>query len=335
MKKFLISEKGQFYKANLHCHSNLSDGALSPKEIKAVYLEHGYSIVAFTDHDIFIPHPELCDESFLALNGFEVEITEQGKPWLESRTCHICFVALDPLIDKHPLWHRSKYLFGHAVEHRDEVKFDESKPDYERSYTPECVSDMMRIGRENNFFVTYNHPRWSLEEYNDYINYHGMDAMEIYNHSSSCLGYPDYNGVVYDEMLRAGKKLYCTATDDNHSTKDACGGYIMLRAESLTYGDVATAIKNGDFYSSTGAQITSLWYENNSLHVTFPSAERVILSTGIRKYKSQVAPEGNPSAWNEAVFELKGEEKYVRITVFDKGGKTADTNAYFLDELNG
>ena len=221
MKKFLISEKGQFYKANLHCHSNLSDGALSPKEIKALYLEHGYSIVAFTDHDIFIPHPELCDESFLALNGFEVEITEQGKPWPESRTCHICFVALDPSIDKHPLWHRSKYLFGHAVEHRDEVKFDESKPDYERSYTPECVSDMMRIGRENNFFVTYNHPRWSLEEYGNYINYDGMNAMEIYNNSCIVMGYHEYNGVIYDEMLRSGKRIYCTATDDNHSTKDA------------------------------------------------------------------------------------------------------------------
>ena len=335
MKKFLISENGNFYKANLHCHSTLSDARMTPEEIKAHYMEHGYSIVAYTDHDIFLTHPELCDENFLALNGFEVEITEEGKPWIESKTCHVCFVALDENIDKHPLWHRTKYLFCNAVNHRDEVKFDESKPDYERTYTPECVTDMMRIGRENNFFVTYNHPRWSLETYNDYTNYDNMHAMEIYNHSCIVGGYHEYDSVVYDEMLRAGKRIYCIATDDNHSSKDTCGGYIMIKSEALTYRDVADALKNGDFYASTGAEITSLWYENGKIHVTFPSAERVILSTGTRKQKHLMAPDGDPLAWNEAVFELKGEEKYVRITVFDKGGKTADTNAYFLDELNG
>jgi len=333
MKKYLISEKGNFYKANLHCHTTFSDGKLSPEEVKKLYMEHGYSIVAFTDHDIFIPHPELNSEDFLALNGFEVEINEPIEVSCERKTCHICFVALDKEIVNHPLWHRSKYLFANAANHRDEVKFDDSLPDYERQYTPERVSDMMRIGRENNFFVTYNHPRWSMENYSDYANYNNMHAMEIYNHSSSLMGFFDYNETVYDEMLRAGKRIYAIAADDNHSVKDACGGYIMIKAENLSYELIADALKRGDFYASAGPEITSLWYEDSKVHVTFPKAEKIILSTGIRRQVVCKAPEAGEGSWNEAVFELKGNEKYFRLTVFDDKGKMAHTNAYFLDEL--
>ena len=64
MRRYLIPETGTFYKANLHCHTNLSDGALSPEEVKKIYMEHGYSIIAYTDHDIMIPHPELVEENF-------------------------------------------------------------------------------------------------------------------------------------------------------------------------------------------------------------------------------------------------------------------------------
>ena len=34
MKKFLLPETGNYYKANLHCHTNISDGNLTPEEMK-------------------------------------------------------------------------------------------------------------------------------------------------------------------------------------------------------------------------------------------------------------------------------------------------------------
>ena len=39
MKRYLLPETGTFYKANLHCHSNLSDGKLSPAQIKKIYMD--------------------------------------------------------------------------------------------------------------------------------------------------------------------------------------------------------------------------------------------------------------------------------------------------------
>ena len=41
-------------------------------------MEKGYSIVAYTDHDILIPHPELAAENFLPLNGYEMEINDNN-----------------------------------------------------------------------------------------------------------------------------------------------------------------------------------------------------------------------------------------------------------------
>ena len=34
---YLLPEKGNFYKANLHCHTVVSDGALTPEQVKEAY----------------------------------------------------------------------------------------------------------------------------------------------------------------------------------------------------------------------------------------------------------------------------------------------------------
>ena len=49
-KRYVLPKEGSFYKANLHCHTVLSDGSLTAEEVKKAYMEHGYSIIAFTDH---------------------------------------------------------------------------------------------------------------------------------------------------------------------------------------------------------------------------------------------------------------------------------------------
>ena len=67
MKKYLLPKDGNFYKANLHMHTTFSDGNMTIEETKKAYLNKGYSIVAFSDHELMIPHNELSDENFLAI----------------------------------------------------------------------------------------------------------------------------------------------------------------------------------------------------------------------------------------------------------------------------
>ena len=50
MKKYLISPDKKQYKANLHCHSVLSDGRKTPEELVEAYKSRGYGILAITDH---------------------------------------------------------------------------------------------------------------------------------------------------------------------------------------------------------------------------------------------------------------------------------------------
>ena len=332
MKKYLLPASGNFYKANLHCHTTVSDGSMTPEEVKAHYMAQGYSIVAYTDHDVLLDHSDLAEEGFLPLNGFETEVTEKTDRAGEMRkTCHICYIAKEPGNFTMPFYHRSKYLFGNAEWYRDRIKFDESQPDYNRSYTPECVNDMIRRAKEAGFFVTYNHPTWSLESYPQYMAYEGMDAMEIMNFGCWVGGYLEYNSRVYDDMLQGGKRIFALATDDNHSEKDACGGWIMVKAEKLDYATIMRALEKGDFYASWGPQIHEVWFEDGYVHVKCSEAARILCNFEGRKARCVENKDGSPVT--EAVFHVNVTNGYFRITVVDAQGRCADTNAYFVDEL--
>ena len=80
MKQYLIPESGHFYKANMHCHTTCSDGRLTPAEIKEHYKAHGYSVVAYTDHEVMVDHSDLNDGEFLAITGYELETTTARTP---------------------------------------------------------------------------------------------------------------------------------------------------------------------------------------------------------------------------------------------------------------
>ncbi len=336
MSKQLLSKEKNYYKANLHCHSTFSDGRKTPEEIKELYQKLGYSVVAYTDHDILIPHPELTDDSFLALNGFEIEVNDPNSAY--KRTCHFCLVGIDPDNITQPCWHRSKYLFGHAKEHVDEVKFDESQPDFERAYTAERISEMMNIGREKGFFVTYNHPSWSRETYENYSNYSGMHAFEIFNGSCIASGFEDYNPRVYDDMLRNGKKIYCIGADDNHNAhpddsrkSDSGVGFTVINADKLEYKTITQALLDGDFYASEGPSIYDLKYEDGKAYIECSDADRITCNYMTRKAEIAYAEVG--SVINSAVFNVPDDCVFFRITVIDKSGKHACTNAYFVSDV--
>lgn len=339
MRKYLLPETGNFYKANLHCHSSMSDGNRTPEELKELYMKKGYSIVAYTDHDIFLIHNDLTDEKFLAMNGFEAEIMNvYGRhPDYQCKGCHICFVALDKTTEMHPLWHRTKYVGGNAKQYVHLVKFDDSLPDYERTYTPECISDMMQIGRKAGFFVTLNHPTWSMETFENYCKYHGMHAVEILNGSIIAGGFEDYNPRVYNDILRNGEKIYCIGADDNHNDKpddsrlcDSGCAWTTIKAERLDYETIADALVKGHFYASEGPEIYDLYVEGNEVHIKCSPADRVICTYGTRTAGIKHAENGEPVT--EATFVVRPDLGYFRITVRDERGNVACTNAYFPED---
>ena len=339
MKKYLLYGKNS-YKANLHCHTTLSDGRKTPEEVKELYKKLGYSVVAYTDHDILIPHPELCDDTFLALNGLEVEVNEPtDRGFSHTRTAHICMVALDPDNIIHPVWHRTKYLFGNAPKYRELVKFDESEPDFEREYTGDGISKIMKTARSKGFFVTYNHPSWSLEGYNEYMGYHGMNAFEMFNGSCNSTGFDDYNPRVYDDILRGGEKIFAIGADDNHNIapdssrrSDSGWAYTVIKADKLDYKTVTASLECGNFYASEGPVINEVWCEDGKIHITTSAADRITCTADMRYARTALAENGTPVT--EAEFDLPEKFNYVRFTVVDANGKRATTNAFFAEDIN-
>ena len=308
MKKYLLPAKGKFCKANLHCHSTCSDGKLTPAELKELYMSRGYSVIAYTDHDVLIAHDELTDGEFLALHGFESANTDFGT----GKTCHLCHIAIK--------------------------KDNLTPPPLTGGYTADEINRMIADSRKAGYFVTYNHPTWSLEDYPQYCAYEGMHAMEIVNYGCIAEGFDDYNPRVYDDMLRAGKRIFCISTDDNHNHRektdpqyDSFGGFTVIKAKSLDYETVTAALLKGHFYASQGPLIKSLWLEDGVVHIKTSAAAKIEYTTAVRHCAGKFAEPGKYVT--EAEFKVYPYDGFFRITVTDRHGAHANTNAYFTDAL--
>ena len=330
MKKYLISENGNFYKANLHCHSVISDGKWTVEQLKEEYMKQGYSVIAFTDHQVFLTHNDLTDDNFVALNGYEIDISGGSTALGTRKTCHFCCIALDENLDTQRIFYDSRHL----TKNMDAAKLDSTQSYREREYTPEYISAMMQEARDNGFFVTYNHPAWSLENFEQYGHYHGMHAMEIVNFGCVVVGYEDHNETAYDEMILNGERIYCIATDDNHNARpDSFGGFTMIKADELSYKALTDALLAGNFYSSEGPEIKELWYEDGQVHIRCSDAVKITY-VGARRIARARYPEGDEPL-TETSFDVAPEDNGFRLTVIDKSGNKAYTNMYFVDEIIG
>ena len=333
--KILLDNKKNFYKANLHCHSTYSDGRRTVAELKEAYMAQGYSIIAFTDHEHIIDNSHLTDENFLAITACELAVKEDPcQSTLKNyhlKTTHLNFYALDPHNTLTPCYSSIYDKQFVKDDYRHLIRFEK---EYERSYTPECINEMIKIGNEKGFLVSYNHPSWSLENMSIYGQYTGVFAVEIYNHACFKTGLND-DEHVYDDFLRQGKRVYCTACDDNHNIapfddtqNDSFGGWVCINAEKLEYATVMDALQKGNFYASTGPQIFSLTQEGDKVRIKTSESRSISISTFGRR---AVTFYEDKEPLTEAEFTLHETDRYFRIRVTDKSGHSAYTQAYFLD----
>lgn len=333
MRRYLLPERGKDYKANLHCHTTVSDGALTPEEVKRIYREQGYSIVAYTDHELLVPHHDLADAEFLPLSGVEFAINGPGKTWPEMKVCHICCIAMDPEIIGTPGLSRWYVAASRLTKNEHLAHAIPGTADYPREYGARGVSALIAMIRKQNFFVTYNHPSWSQEDLDDYGGYENLNAMEIYNHGCAVLGYDAYEPQAYDALLRRGNRIYCLADDDNHNhgalPGDSFGGWVVIRAEALDYRTVTQALAAGQFYASQGPQIHALWLEDGKAHLTCSEAVQISVATAVRGNLAVRAQPGEHLT--HAEFPVSPKLGYIRFTVTDDRGRHANTNAYFPD----
>ncbi len=310
MKKYLLPKENNAYKANLHCHSTLSDGRFDVYKLKEMYKSRGYSVVAFSDHEVLIPHPELADKDFVPLTATEIAVDDQY-----GHCYHLNFFSAD----------------------KDKTEF----PPFERLYSVEGVNKIIDAGNKNGFLCQYNHPRWSFQNAPDFVGLKGLWGFEVFN--TGCQiemddGWGDYE---YEVICRDGHVYPATtATDDNHNGLtedldspycDSFKGWTTIFSPSLTYENIYGAMKNGDCYATTGPEIKALYTENGRVYVECTPSAYVGIRFESRRQDRKCSFEDDITA---ADFDISGEFDHFRIVVRDKYNNKAMTRSYTKKELS-
>lgn len=313
--KTTFFSEGNWYKGNLHCHSTLSDGDLTIEQLQEAYKNKGYHFLSHSEHDFFSNFEHMNQEDFILLPSSEVGIR---MPKDDYRVYHLHVILGTDEQVKHatrePLAHMQRIVW---------------EPFQDYSTVQAFIDDMVARGN----IVMFNHPHWSIVEWEDLIELDNLFAIEVYNHCSAWQENMGDSSVFWDSLLRRGKKLWGTATDDNHNRipldspyNDSFGGWVVVKAKELTRNAIVDALLKGSFYSSTGPEIYDFRLEGNEVIFECSPVERIYLNGDGRQHQAVIGENVT-----ELRKKLNGTEKYIRIECVDKFGKRAYTNPIYLD----
>ena len=326
----------------MHCHTTISDGHFTPEEIKDVYKKMGYSIVAYSDHELIRDHSDLSDESFLAITAsefsiddtkpsFDIPMRPGANEWCARKVIHLGVYSKDPHNTFHPATDNTLFDMWWRAQGRDIGEID--CDGYHREYTVESINKMVQKLNEAGFLVSLNHPNWSLNDMNDYLNIKGLWSLEILNYATERLTGAEYCPYIYDHMVRSGMHdLFCIMGDDNHNSSgslaESFGGSTFIGAKGLEYSQVIEALENGNFYCASGKnppKINELYVEDNILKLDCSPATDVFV-TGLGRSYCRYTAEGEEIT--HAEFHLEPRDVMFRVTVRDKYGNNAHTHYY-------
>ena len=337
----LISKNKKQFKGNLHCHSTMSDGELSPSELRKEYKARGYQVLAITDHEYPKHHNDLTDEDFLMLTGWEAYI----RPSADGR-----YNSFLPEVHLN--------LFARNSENVGYVGYDEKynrymKPEAkaqvqpvgisgERNFSVEYVNSFIASAKENGYIVSYNHPYWSLDEEARIFAYKGCFNLELYNYSSYKGNHLEINEPLYDRMLLRGMHMGCHGSDDNHNHKPlhhpanaSFGAYAMILADKLEYNSIFHALEHHECYASCGPRIYELSVtqkeDGTYVHIECSPASSIFLRWGSKEPACIYAEPGQ--LLTSADLKLHKNAQFFRVNVYDENDRPASTRGYFRDEF--
>ena len=345
MKKYILPENVNWYRANFHCHTKCSDGFYTPEKVKEIYKGHGYSIVAYSDHEILLDHSDLNDDEFLALTSCEYSVTESNPSfpqifgadtsnWPRAKCMHLNVFSKDPHNTFQPA--TCEIQFKGIKDRYPDMKGD----GFVREFNTDNINEMIKRLNEAGFLVQLNHPYWSLNEREDYINLKGLWSLEILNYATELETGSEYCPYIYDDMVRNGMfNLCCTMGDDNHnhgdSVRESFGGSTMIGAKELKYDQIIEAMERGDVYCTSGRDnppvFKALYVEDNIIKIDCSPVTNVNINGYARNDRHITAPEGEYIT--HAEFPLRESDVYFRVTIRDEYGNNAHTHNYFVKDF--
>jgi hypothetical protein len=279
------------------------------------YREHGYHFLVLTDHNFLTSVEALqalhgADERFLVVRGEEV--TDR---------------------------------FGDRSIHVNGLNLGELVPPQGGGSVVDVVQRNVDAIRTAGGVPHINHPnfRWSIttEELQQVRN---NKLFEIFN------GHPTVNNAggggvpgleeIWDAILTSGTLLYGIAVDDAHTFKDPGNpavagpgrGWVAVRSQRLEPRALMEALERGDFYASTGVELTEVQTTRDRMRVE-------VRATSYSKYRIQfIGRRGQllqESLEPSAAYAFRGDEGYVRARVLESNGRMAWVQPVVVDSRLG
>jgi hypothetical protein len=331
MKIELLPEEGNLYKANMHCHTTVSDGKQTPEEVKQTYLAMGYSAVCYTDHEVLVGHKDLCDENFVALHGYEIAVKKDldAHTGLFMPVYHFNLIAKDQNNFVMPLYFKSNpSMAGNAGKLRDAMEYSSTVDTV--VYDKAWLSDYLKQIADGGYLVTYNHPQWSLQGGEDFLGMEGLHAIETMNGGCARV-YQDNTSIHYEQMLRAGMRVVPVGGDDNHGSEVGLA-WTMIKAPELSYGALIDSYTRGYCYASEGPDFLRLVIEDGKICIKTSPVYRITLLSEGRYFN---VAQSDAADLTEAVFDYHPEcyGRYFRFELRDAKGNHAYSSAFYPDEL--
>jgi len=307
---FPFGQPGTFWRGNLHTHSMLSDGALTPKQVIDAYRAAGYDFMTLSDHFMEVFNWPVADTTalrsadFTTLIGAELHALQNavGEIW------HILAVGL-------PL-------------------------DFAPCGADETGVNLARRAAAAGAFVGIAHPSWSQLTIEDGHSIDAAHAVEIYNHGCAVETDRGEGWYLLDQMLNDGKKLSGFATDDAHfrdHDRDAFGGWVYVKADELTPDCLLAALKSGAYYSSQGPQIHALSVEDNHLHIECSPVDTICVLGGNSRAALQTGRAISRASIDLADMErgifLPDPSPWLRVSIIDAAGRRAWSNPFWRSDL--
>jgi hypothetical protein len=300
-------------------HTALTDGDASPLVVARWYRDHGYDFVVITDHDSLTPverlNAALGDGGrFLVMSG--VEVTDR----LGRTPVHLNGIGVREAV---------KPLGGTTV--------------------PEILDRNARAVRAAGGIPQVNHPNyvWSFGA-PEIASTKEPRHFELFN------GHPGVNNQggggtpsteeMWDVVLSGGRVMYAMATDDAHDFHGEFSrhranpgrGFVVVRAAGLTPEAIAAALDGGEFYASTGVEITELETSRERVRLRLPNRPTWQADPSrpldLRYRTFFVGRDGRVLKQDDSLepsYTFKGDELYVRARVEASNGARAWTQPTF------
>ena len=279
------------WKVNLHTHTTVSDGKLSPEAAAAYYKAADYDCIAVTDHWAWQNSGGIA--GLRILSGAEYNIgtdCARGVYHIVALGCEC-----EPFLT------------------RD-------------ADVQEILDEIRRCGG----LPVLAHPHWSLNTVNQLASLTGVEATEIWN-SISAVGQSSrpLSDHFVDSAACAGFHLPLLAADDTHhyDSGDACIGWIMLEAsEHASDRELLDAVRAKKFYATQGPEI-HLFRDGGFAVVRCSPASRIAFLSNAA-WAENHAHSGD--GLTEAICRLQPYETFIRAEITDASGKKAWSNILTL-----